>query len=122
MGGKDNDWYRSYALWRGTIYSEIKEEQYKSEEYFKEALKWIKHIDDQIVSGSGKPRGEYIFKFGYMCEIMASYIKVQRLDKTQKIYKELVKEAKENGLEQSFALVLADFIYAQSLQDPDEMQ
>jgi hypothetical protein len=26
MGGKDNDWYRSFALWRGNLYSEIKDE------------------------------------------------------------------------------------------------
>lgn len=26
MGGKDNDWYKSFYLWRGTLYSEIKDE------------------------------------------------------------------------------------------------
>jgi hypothetical protein len=76
MGGKDNDWYKSFGLWRGNLFSEIKDEMYKSEEYFKDAHIWIKSIDDKIVSGSGKPNGEYIYKFGYMCEIMAAYIKV----------------------------------------------
>lgn len=50
---------------------------------------------------------------------MGHYIKVERPDKSDKIYKSLITEAEQIGLKKSFALILADFIYSQSLKDPE---
>ena len=36
---------------------------------------------------------EYLFKFEYLIELMGHYIKVERPDKTEKIYKALIADA-----------------------------
>jgi diphthamide synthase (EF-2-diphthine--ammonia ligase) len=41
MGGKDNSFYMMYLNWKGNIYVEYAEENYKAEDYFKESYAWV---------------------------------------------------------------------------------
>lgn len=44
MGGKENAFYKMYLNWKGNVYVEYKEENYKAEDYFKETLRWVEQF------------------------------------------------------------------------------
>lgn len=41
MGGKDNEFYMMHLNWKGNIYVENAEENYKAEDYYKETHAWV---------------------------------------------------------------------------------
>ena len=115
--GKDNDLYKSFLIWKASIYSDIKDDSFKAEEYLKDTMKWIEDFHNRLID-----KDNYFYKVGVECEVMAHYIKIQRPDKTQKIYKEVKTYNMQHGNENTFAQLLADFLYVQTLTDLKEMQ
>jgi len=111
MGGKDNDFYRSVVIWLATVYSDILEEQHRVEDLLKESIKWLDGVNKNMNAAYDNAKSEYMFRFGYLSGIMGLYLKVSRVDKTQKIYKEMKTEIKEVGLEKTTAMMFADFIF-----------
>ena len=56
-------------------------------------------------------------KIALFAEIMTGYLKIGMGEKTIEIYKSLKEEILKNNLNDSYAVVLLDFIYVQSLTD-----
>jgi hypothetical protein len=69
---------------KGTIISEVKGEEYKAEDIYKDVLKFSDKIYQSLPN-----KENYMYRYEILFEILAGYVKVQRIDKVKKLNDDL---------------------------------
>ena len=95
----------SIVMKRAHVMSEVKDEEYKSEDLLKEVNNMLGRIMSSIKNGE-----QSLLPLIIKLEQMAGYLKIQRQDKVQKMYKELTTELQAKGLGESQLMLASHYL------------
>ena len=93
--GKNEALDQQISLRKFQVYSEMKGEEYKAEDYLKKFSKLLNSTYESL----GEAKALSCLWLTQQSELMSGYIKLARPEKVQKLHAELQNEIKAKGLE-----------------------
>lgn len=98
------------AMRKVLVYTEMKGEEYKAEDYLKEYGKLSEKVYTELEAG----KEDSCLNYTYQVDLMSGYLKIMRPDKVTKIYKDLTKAIDDKGQSNTIAKLTVEFVSIQA--------